>query len=262
MIKLLQVSNGVALIVTIIINYLSTSGVFNGITISTASARYQSFFTPAGYSFSIWIPIYFGLILFVIYQGTGLFKKIKAREVVSQIGWWFVVSCTANCFWVLAWLYEFIGLSVLLMLILVFSLLKIVVNTNMELDNATFTKVAFVWWPFSLYSGWMAVALIANAAAYLTKIIWDAFGISEISWTIIMICVAGIINLLMTWVRNMREFALVGVWALVAVGVANWKGAQSIVLTAFVVSAILFVSSLIHAYKNRNSFPWKIKVDH
>lgn len=91
----------------------------------------------------------------------------------------------------------------------------------MELSNPPFKKIIFLWWPFCIYSGWIAVALIANIAAYLTKIQWDGFGLSQITWTIIMILVAGAINLFMTWKRNMREFTLVGVWGLVAVAVTN-----------------------------------------
>ncbi|MEO6695200.1 MAG: tryptophan-rich sensory protein [Ignavibacteria bacterium] len=254
--KILIVSNAIALFVTIIVNYISSLGLLNGNTISNVSAKYQNLFTPAGYAFTIWIFIYLSLILFVIYQSRSLFKDVNGEDTIAlKIGWWFVISCISNCLWIIAWLYEFTGLSVLIMCLLLFSLMKIVVNTRMELDDAPLDRIAFVWWPFSLYSGWIAVALIANVAAYLTKLNWDGFGISKISWAVIMICAAGVINLLMTWKRNMREFALVGVWGLVAVAIANLQGSQSIVIAALIVSAILFISSGIHAFKNRKSFP-------
>ncbi len=91
----------------------------------------------------------------------------------------------------------------------------------MELDDEPLSTIAFVWWPFSFYSGWITVALIANTAAWFTAIGWDGFGISEITWTIVVILVAMLINLIITWTRNMREFALVGAWGLLAVGIAN-----------------------------------------
>lgn len=253
--RTLQIANGIALIVTVAINYLSNTGMFNGNTMASVSARYQNYFTPAGYAFSIWGLIYLSLLGFVIYQGRSLFKKTAKDEVVLKVGWWFVVSCAANSLWVIAFLYGYLWLSVLIMLVLLFSLLKIVVNNNMERENAPLKTFAFVWWPFCLYSGWITVALIANMAAWLTKIDWNGFGVSEISWAIVMIVVAGIINLFMTWNRNMREFALVGVWALVAVAVANWGDVQSIVQISIIVAAVLFISSGIHAYKNRKSLP-------
>src|SRR5699024_9996024 len=133
---------------------------------------------------------------------------------------WFIVSCLANSLWIFAWLYDYIGLSVLLMLVLLIALLKIVSRTRMELTNPPFRIVAFLWWPFSLYAGWVAVALIANSAAYLTKLQWAGFGVSEPIWAVIMIIVSGLFYIFMTWKRHMREFAAVGVWALIAIAVA------------------------------------------
>lgn len=249
--KRLSVANIFALIVTIVLNYLSNTGIFNGNTMSTVSAAYQNLFTPAGYAFSIWGLIYLGLAAFVIYHAVVSFKSNQENNVVLKVGWWFVISCIANCAWIFAWLYDYTGLSVIIMIMLLFSLVMIILKTRMELDDLPMKQIAFVWWPFSLYAGWITVALIANIAAWLTKINWDGFGISSITWTIIMIIIAGIIYLLMTWQRNMREYALVGVWGLLAIAVANWTTEPSIVQSSIIISVILFVSSTVHAIRNR-----------
>ena len=249
--KILQLSNGIAFLTAIVINYLSNIGIFNGNTIADVSAEYKNVFTPAEYAFSIWGLIYFGLLVFVIYQGRSLFRKTENDKAVVQVGWWFVVSCIANSIWVITWVHAFIGLSVLIMLVLLFSLIQIILRTNMEKEDASLKTIAFVWWPFSLYSGWITIALFANIAAWLTKINRNALGISEISWAIILICIAGAINLFMTWNRNMREFALVGVWAFVAVAVKNSNEVSVIVQTAIAMATILFISSGIHVFKNR-----------
>jgi len=62
---------------------------------------------------------------------------------------------------------------------------------------------------------------------------------------------------LITWTRNMREFALVGAWGLIAVAVANWNEHEAIVITGIATAAVLLVSSGIHGYKNRQTSPWK-----
>jgi len=253
--KVLQVTNAIALVITLVINYLSNTGIFNGNTMATVSASYQNYFTPSGYAFAIWGLIYIGLLAFVIYQARGLFTNAPNDWPVPEIGWWFVVSCAANSLWVFAWLYDYIGLSVIIMIVLLFSLIKIILNTRMELDDLPLKKIAFVWWPFCLYSGWITVALIADTAAWLTKIHWSGFGISGISWAVIMILVAAIINLGVTWIRNMREFALVGSWALIAIAVANWNEAEAVVITAIAAAVVLFISSGIHAYIHRKSNP-------
>src|SRR4051812_49151643 len=104
MTKTLQAANILALIVTIVMNYLSNTGIFNGSTMATVSARYQNYFTPAGYAFSVWGLIYLVLSAFVIYQSKGLFGSGKTPDIVGRIGWAFVASCVANCLWIIAWL--------------------------------------------------------------------------------------------------------------------------------------------------------------
>lgn len=256
--KTLQIANGIALVSTIVVNYLSNTGVFNGNTMKTISDKYHNYFTPAGYAFSIWGLIYLGLLGFVFYTGRSLFKKNTDsdnldNDVVLKIGWWFVVSCVGNSFWVIAWLYGYIGITVILMLIVLFSLLKIIINTRMELDFHPVKKYLFIFWPFAIYTGWISVALIADIAAWLTKINWSGWGISQIAWAIVLIIVAGVLNIFITWNRNMREYSLVGVWALIAIAVANWDDEKSIVYVALIVTIIIFISMAIHGYKNRKT---------
>lgn len=253
--KILPFANGIALLVTILVNYLSNSGLLNGKTMKTISDRYFNYFTPAGYAFSIWGLIYIGLIAFVFYTWRDFSKKKEEDSIVLKIGWWFVLSCLANSLWVLAWLSDYTALSVLLMAVLLISLCKIIINTRMELDAHPFKSYLFVYWPFALYSGWISVAFIANIAAYLTKIQWSGWGISAVTWTIIMIVAAGLINIVMVRLRNMREYASVGIWALIAIAVSNGKnnGPESIVYACYVVAVIIFVFISISALKNRQS---------
>lgn len=248
--KGLSICNAAALIVTVFINYLSNTGIFNNSTMKDVSARYQNLFTPAGYAFSIWGLIYLGLLGFVIYGLAGAFnKKSHNTGFVTRIGWWFVFSCVANCCWVLAFLYDYTGLSVLIMIMLLIILFRIIIAVNIKTERSTIKKSMFVWLPFSLYSGWITVALIANIAAYLTKINWNGFGITEVNWTIAMIGAAVVINLLVTWSRRMWEYALAGVWALVAIAVNNQNNSTPVMQAAFIAAGILLVSCVANAIK-------------
>ena len=73
----------------------------------------------------------------------------------------------------------------------------------------------------------------------------------------IMIAAAGALHLFMTWKRNMREFALVGVWSLGAIAVANREQAAPVALAALIMAGILFISSGIHGYRNREFGPFR-----
>lgn len=253
--KVLQISNGIALVSTIIINYLSNTGAINNTTIGEVSNGLNSLFTPAGYAFAIWGFIYLLLLGFIVYQGRSLFVKVRDDDFVLSIGWWFVISCMANSAWVFLWLYGYTGLSCIFIFLLLFSLLKIVMNNAMELWDAPMSVIAFLWWPFVFYSGWVTVASIANVASYLTKTEWDGFGMSEGAWTIFMIIVALIINLIVTWTRNMREFALVGAWALIAIAYTNYELETNIAYVAGGAALVLIVSSMVHGYQNKETSP-------
>lgn len=253
--KTLQIANIIAFVATVFINYFSNTGKMNGTTIGEVSNSINSLFTPAGYAFSIWGIIYLMLLSFVVYQSRSLFTKVRDDQFILNTSWWFVISCIANCLWITLWIYGYIGYSVIAIFLLLISILKIVMKNRMELWDAPISVIAFVWWPFVFYSGWVSVASIVNVAAYLKSIDWNGWGISEVIWSIIMIVIAGMINLIVTWQRNMREFALVGAWALVAIAVANWGLNITVAYTAIAAAVILFGSSSYHAYKNRETSP-------
>ena len=253
MVKKIQLANGFFLISTIIFNYLSNTGIFNGKTIGNVSNQYQNLFTPAGYAFSIWGFIYLLLIGFVFYTGISLFNsaKKKADGFVKKIGWWFVISCLANCFWIVTWLYGQTGISVIVLSTALISILFILLEALHY--QCTIAEKWFINFPFQIYAGWLSVALIAAIAAWLTKIGWTGWGISEISWTIILIIIASLINLLMTWKMNAPIFSLVAVWALVAIAIANKEISQKIYFTALVAAGIIFFSCVLKLYQKKNS---------
>lgn len=252
--KTLPIANALAISLTIAVNYVSNSGLLNGNSMKTISDKYFNYFTPAGFAFSIWGLIYVGLLGFVFYTGSNMLNDDKKQNILSKIGWWFVLSCLANSLWVVAWLYDYTGASVIIMSVILFSLLKIIVNTRMELDAHPIKDYLFIYWPFALYSGWITVALIANISAYLTKINWDGWGISDVNWAIIMVCIAGLVNILMILKRNLREFAIVGIWALFAISVSNSKNINgiSITYTCYVVMFIIAAFIVWSGSKNSN----------
>lgn len=254
MTRLFQILNVVTLIVTIGINYLSNNGTFNDETMGTISAKFQNLFTPAGYAFSIWGLIYLGLLGFVLYYGP--FTKITdvKKKTILNVGWWFSISCIANSLWVFTWLYEYTFLTIPIMTILFISLLKIIGNNRDLIESNDLKTTIFLRWPFYIYSGWISVALIANVAAYLKKIQWSGFGISETSWTILMFMIAAIIHLYMVWKLNMTAFALVAVWALIAIAAANQHSNQIVYISAIITAIFIFVNAFFQMLKKRTVF--------
>ncbi|MBD1433719.1 tryptophan-rich sensory protein [Sphingobacterium sp. DN00404] len=259
----LPITNGLALIITVFVNYFGNAGIFNGNTMATVSDRYANFFTPAGYAFSIWGIIYFALLGFVIYTGRALFTKKETDPILFKIRGLFVFTCLANSLWVIAWLNDYVGLSVIIMVALLVCLLRIILITRMELDYHPFRRYLFVFLPFALYAGWISVALIANVAAWLTKMNWDGWGISAVTWTVFMIAIAGVVNVFMIMTRNLREYGLVGIWALIAISVANntANGSLAVVYTCYIVAFVILIFIVINAMKNRRNANRRYRTD-
>ena len=253
--KTLALLNSFSVLFVIGINYIAQAQRFNNTTVGELSKTYDNLFTPATYAFTIWILIFSGLIAYSIYQIRNAFFKPEKTAHIKQTGYWFFIANLLTGSWVLVFTYEHFGISVLIMLGIVFSLSKIVINTQMERWDAPIGIIAFVWWPICLYIGWISVATIANFSIYLTKINWEGFGISNITWTIIMVIVAVLLNLFMIAKRNMREFALVGAWALTAIYVRHNEDYNSIAYTALTGAIVLILAASIHAFLNRATNP-------
>ena len=243
--RILLILNTASLIFTLVINSLSNTGVFNGKTVGEVSDDFESMFAPAGYAFTIWGVIYILLIMFVGYQWFA-WLKYKDDYVLKQTGFWFALSNIANIAWIVAWLYTYIGLSVFLMLVLMFSLICLVVKHQLGIRNVSKQIVVFVWWPIGIYLGWIIVATVANVAAFLVSINWQESFMNEQTWTIVMIIAAVVIYVLLISLRNMRGAGMVGLWALIAIAVKQWEIQPAIVTTAIISSVVLIIAIILN----------------
>jgi hypothetical protein len=104
------------------VNAMATSIPLGGQTPPEISAKYPSLFTPAGFTFSIWGLIYLGLALFVIYQSLPAQRN---NTCLADIGALLKINCVANAAWLLAWHYDFLFLSVLIMACILATLIGI-----------------------------------------------------------------------------------------------------------------------------------------
>lgn len=251
----LTILNFLSVVLLIIVNYFSQVLRLNNNTIGSLSAEYRNLFTPEGYAFSIWGLIFLALLAYCGFQIYRSFFSDEDSDFIGRTGPWFAIANFANAGWVVVWLYEYTGLSVILMFVILFSLLMVIKRTNMERWDAPFSIIALVWWPVCLYAGWITVAAIANVSAYLAKIGWDGWIFSERQWTIIMLLVAVIINFLMVYRRNMREFAIVGIWALFAIYVRHSENYSGIAYVALGGAVILLGYTAYHGYVNRKANP-------
>lgn len=208
----IQFGNLIAFLGTVTVNALSVILPLGGKTPSEISDSYPNLFTPAGYVFSIWSVIYILLFLFSVYQAL---QSQKDRSFLKKLSIYFLLSCMANITWIFLWHYEYIVLSVVPMFALLGSLIMIYLRLDIgRSQQVSREEKLYVHLPFSVYLGWITVATIANIAAALVSIGWNGFGISDITWTMMMIVIATLLTDTIILTRRDIGYGLVIIWAL------------------------------------------------
>lgn len=239
-----SVLNVVALVMMLVINALANALPLNGMNTGELSDLIPNLFVPAGITFAIWGPIYLLLILFVI----TLVAKGRTEDPAGRIGWWFVLSCVANSLWIITWHWRLVGLSLVVMLILLATL--VIMYRKTRIDDAPLAQRIGIMLPLSVYLGWITVATIANATSLLVVVGWDRFGRPELFWTLVVMVVAILINLLAIILEGDIWFALVGAWALYGIYLKRSALASAdsspIVLTALIGMIAIGVAVVIH----------------
>jgi hypothetical protein len=248
--NLLQIANILAFVVMLTVNVLSNVLPLNGRTAEQISDALPSYFTPAGYTFSIWGLIYTALLGYIIYQAL---PAQRGRPFQSQIGWLFVVSSAANAGWLFTWHYGAYALSVVVMLIMLTTLIAIYLRLNIGYANPelTTTDRLLVQFPFSLYLGWITVATIANIASVAAYFGFTGFGIAEPTWSAIMMSVAVVVAGVLLF--NRRNLAYAGVlgWALFGIRTA-YADVSVIANTAVIAAVLIALIALLGYWRTRS----------
>lgn len=220
----------VAYLAMVTVNALANILPINGQTTAEISDKQNVLFTPAGYVFSIWGLIYLLLAIWLFLQVKNRHTEQAATNKVSVL---FTVSCAFNIAWLLTWHYEYFALSVVMMLLLLVTL--IVLYKQYATTDSRFGGR----FPFSFYLGWISVATIANIS-YTLKYYDISLGINEVAGTIALLLVAGALAIAGRYLSNDPYFAIVFVWAIIGIAARNTE--QSLVITAYVVAAIVFIA--------------------
>lgn len=203
-----------ATLATIIVNGLANSLPLNGQRTGEISDRFDIYFVPDGYVFSIWGLIYLLLIGYTVFQAL---PAQRDNPVLDVVGYLYVFSALANIAWLFLWHYEKFPLTLLVMLALLGLLIAIYLRLDIGRAEVPVTFQWLVHLPFSVYLGWISVATIANASQLLDFLGWNGWGISPETWTVIMLGAAAIITGAMLVIRGDVAYGLVMIWAVIGI---------------------------------------------
>jgi hypothetical protein len=253
--RLAAVANALLVVAVVVWNYWTAAFGFAGKTVGGLSDAYDTLFTPAGYAFSIWGLIFLGQIAHAGYQLRLAFgERADERDAFFRdLGPWMLVTNVLNIAWTAVWLSEWTAASVAILSLMNVCLFVVMRRLRMEVWDAPLRIIALVWWPLVIYAGWVAVAVLANLSAFLAK--EGRVPGDSAAWAIAMIAVATLYNLAMVRWRNLREHALVAVWAFVAIAVKQAEGSRPVFVAALVAAGLLVVVVAVHAFRSRATLP-------
>lgn len=218
----------------IVFNWLAGAGYAGGVTPEMISAKYQTFVTPAGYAFTIWSLIYFGMAVFSIYQ--ALPKTVERFRGVRSL---YILSCAANC----AWLYFWLGGQIPACLFIIAVLLAALLLINIRLRN---TETSGEFWlakaPFGIYFGWVTVAAMVNFVVLLKYLGVTMPESAETNLGSVLILLAAAFGALASVKLTNYFYPLAIAWAVTAIAVG-----QSAHLLIVVAAAMACIVSLFAA---------------
>ena len=234
-----------ALVLVLAVNWLANALPLGGVRTGQVSALFASYFTPASFTFAIWSVIYTGLLLYAIYQAL---PARRDEASLLPIGRLFLANCSLNCAWLFAWHYQFLGLSLLLMLCVLATLVLVYRHLGNWGDTSLLVRI-----PFTLYLAWICVATLANISAVQTSLEWNDVLLSHVHWTLAKMALAGAVGAMVCVLRRDPAFVLVVAWAAFGIAanqaaVPEVHGAALTVSALGVILAVLTVMRMLYPH--------------
>lgn len=200
----LKIFIGISYLGMIIVNYLANALPFNNQDTGVVSNKYPSFFTPAGFTFSIWGIIYIFLGIFVakmIFTSPTDLTETYLKTIMIL----FIATSILNIIWLFCWHYDHMVLSTIVMGI--FLVLLLVAMTIIPAESLLIKST------FTLYAAWLSVAFIANVTIMIVDLKIDFFLQYEVLWYIVIIFVGLLLVSFILFTSKNVVYGLVFIWA-------------------------------------------------
>jgi translocator protein len=232
--------NILAFALVIIMNTLAVTLPLNGQSTSEISNRLDILLTPAGYVFSIWSLIYLLLAVWILRMIPKSRRELPLYQNASAL---FVLSCLLNSGWILVWHYNYFLVSVLVMIglfLTLAALYRAVKRTHPSLLDMA---------PFSIYMGWISIAMIVNILYYLTDIGLIEEGSAGRYWSYAGLLIATVLALVVRVSQKDWLYPLVFVWAFAGIGMKNIDEHGAFAYTAYTLAAVILLIILFFREK-------------
>jgi hypothetical protein len=213
-VKIITVISFFAMLLTSIYAYNTP---IDGMTTKEIMASYPNLFSPDYIVKVTWIFIFLLQAAFAFYQ-LDLFGKLRKNmrhETMYKLRILFISACYLHIFWIIAWHYDYLALSSVIIFGLLIGLITF--NKILSLEDMTISEKLFVRLPFSVYYGWITISSVTNIFTLMVSIRSQVFGIPEYIWSIIVLVLITAIVSYRTQINKDLVYCLTVIWAYVGI---------------------------------------------
>ena len=204
-----------------------------------------SYLAPASPAFSIWTVIYVGLFAYTVWQAL---PSQRARERQRALGALIAGTMVLNGLWLVAAQFTTLPLTVIVIALLLV-LLGVTYHVSVAFPGRGLADSLLIDGVTGLHLGWVALATVANTAAWLTQTLSPDLAEAAAIWGIAVIAVVAAIGIAIAWRSGWRwSPGLAMAWGLVWIGVARLSGepqSTPIAVAAIVAAVLVVVTPLV-----------------
>ena len=230
----------------IAVNALANILPINGYNTGQISAFYPNAFVPAGFTFSIWGVIYTLLLTYTIAYTFYTMQRNAPKSVIDfidKVHPFYLLTCILNMAWIIAWHYLYLGLSLMIMLAFLFTLIKLFITISKEKFELRPFYRFWIYHPFVVYLGWISVATIANFTALFVGIGWQGEPFAPTTWSILLMAIALILGIVLVGLKKEPAYGFVLAWAFYGIYGGQLKDSAAVGYTAAVASSFILALS-------------------
>lgn len=219
--KTMRIIAFLSLVFMITLNALANILPINGLMTGEISDSFFNLFAPAGITFAIWGLIYALLFMYSIIQLKVDHDLSVRQNLFDDLALPFTLSNIANGLWIIAWHFLRIDLSLVLIIIVLICLIIMMI----EIDRTSLynNDGFFIALPFSIYFGWISVAVIANVTTLLVSMGYSSYlnlpllGFGDDLWLLVLLAIGALVMTLTVFKFKSRAYGLVFIWAYVGI---------------------------------------------
>jgi translocator protein len=155
------------------------------------SEKYQTLVTPVNWAFAIWGIIFLAQGIWVVVP--VILQSQRNHPLLIEVGYDYLFVCLAQAGWTFCFAFEFLGLSLVFMLLILSFLVRIVLTLHhdtvkkgerqqqqqqqQQLPGGVCSRLGtYLLWqfPFTIHCGWIIAASVVNANVVLFALVPNA----------------------------------------------------------------------------------------